>query len=172
MFCAHQDDADFPGTIQELEKRLKAEIQASGAEVGLAFKDLQTHETLFINGKEMMLAASLIKVSIMIEVFKQAEQGKFDLQNTLIVKNEFSSIVDGSPFSLDVEDDSDKVANKTGSIIRIDHDVALVFPSGRKPYVLVVLTRGIEDHQQAEHQIARLSRLVYKYIARKKQEES
>lgn len=57
-----------------------------------------------------------------------------------------------------------KVANKTGSITRIDHDAAIIFPEGRKPYVLVVLTRGIEKCEDAEKLIAKLSRIVYESI--------
>ncbi len=43
--------------------------------------------------------------------------------------------------------DGIRVANKTGSITRIDHDAAIVFPEGYRPYVLVVLTRGIENRK-------------------------
>ncbi|HYH82684.1 MAG TPA: serine hydrolase, partial [Longimicrobium sp.] len=35
-----------------------------------------------------------------------------------------------------------RTASKTGSITRIAHDAAIVYPTGREPYVLVVLTRG------------------------------
>ena len=59
------------------------------------------------------------------------------------------------------------VVNKAGSITRIGHDAAIIFPPGRKPYVLVVLTRGIDDHQEAEDLIAGLSRIVFQYVAGK-----
>ena len=54
-----------------------------------------------------------------------------------------------------------KVSHKTGSITKINHDAAIVFPPGRKPYVLVVLTRGIEDEKRAHSLIADISRVVY-----------
>ena len=54
-----------------------------------------------------------------------------------------------------------KVSHKTGSITKINHDAAIVYPSGRKPYVLVVLTRGIEDEKRAHSLIADISRVVY-----------
>ena len=38
-----------------------------------------------------------------------------------------------------------RVAHKTGEITAVSHDAAIVYPPGRKPYVLVVLTRGIRD---------------------------
>jgi beta-lactamase class A len=53
------------------------------------------------------------------------------------------------------------VAHKTGSITRINHDAAIVYPPGRKPYVLVVLERGIEDEKRAHKLIADISRLIY-----------
>lgn len=279
-----QHPEDFSGSsLEVLKEQLEKEIQGSGAEVGLAFKDLETDETLLINAREMMHAASTMKVPVMIEVFKQADQGQFSLEDSLTIKIEFSSIADGSPFSLNVEDDSDaeiyehigermsirellrrmitvssnlatnlvielvdakkvmatleelgvqnmqvlrgvedgkayrlglnnttdaydlmlvmeaialgkagsseacqemidilsqqefrakipaglppgvRIANKTGRITRIDHDAAIIFPTGRKPYVLVVLARGLSDHQQAEALIARLSQRIYAY---------
>ena len=56
-----------------------------------------------------------------------------------------------------------RVSHKTGSITRINHDAAIVYPSHRKPYVLVVLTRGIEDEKIAHKLIADISRTVYEY---------
>ncbi len=55
-----------------------------------------------------------------------------------------------------------RVSHKTGSITRVNHDAAIVYPpGGRKPYVLVVLERGIEDEKIAHKLIADISRLVY-----------
>jgi beta-lactamase class A len=54
-----------------------------------------------------------------------------------------------------------RVSHKTGSITRIKHDAAIVYPAGRKPYVLVVLTRGIDDERLAHKLIADISRVVY-----------
>jgi beta-lactamase class A len=54
-----------------------------------------------------------------------------------------------------------RVAHKTGAITKINHDAAIVYPSSRKPYVLVVLTRGLEDEKRAHALIAGLSRAVY-----------
>jgi beta-lactamase class A len=56
-----------------------------------------------------------------------------------------------------------RVSHKTGSITKINHDAAIVYPRGQKPYVLVVLTRGIEDEKLAHKLIADVSRLVYEF---------
>jgi len=54
-----------------------------------------------------------------------------------------------------------RVANKTGWITGIHHDGAIIYPPGRAPYVLVVLTRGIRDREVSERVAADISRLVW-----------
>ena len=54
-----------------------------------------------------------------------------------------------------------RVSHKTGSITKVNHDAAIVYPPGRKPYVLVVLERGIEDEKVAHKLIADISRVIY-----------
>jgi beta-lactamase class A len=54
-----------------------------------------------------------------------------------------------------------RVSHKTGSITKVNHDAAIVYPPGGKPYVLVVLERGIEDEKLAHKLIADISRVVY-----------
>ena len=55
------------------------------------------------------------------------------------------------------------VAHKTGSITGVLHDAAIVYPRGRAPYILVVLTRSIPDARVAESLIADISRTVWAY---------
>jgi len=55
------------------------------------------------------------------------------------------------------------VAHKTGSITATLHDAAIVYPAGRAPYVLVVLTRKIPQEATARALIADVSRLVWHY---------
>lgn len=60
-----------------------------------------------------------------------------------------------------------RVAHKTGSITRISHDAGIVYPPGRKPYVLVVLTRGVADGARARRLISDISRAVYEDVSRR-----
>jgi len=275
---------DLQNYLQHLADSLQAEI-------GVAFRDLETGQEIFFHERRMMHAASTMKVPVMIEVFRQAEKGKFGLDDSVTIKNQFVSIVDGSPYHLDVGDDSDSllygaigkkmairqlveqmitvssnlaanllielvgaenvtatlrelgiknmqvrrgvedikayqrgwnnqtdafdmmltlqmiaekraplsgaacdsmlailrrqkfregipaglpsgtgVGNKTGSITAIAHDCAIVFPrfeleknpnTARKPYVLVVLTKGIQEEKSANRIIAAISRKIY-----------
>ncbi|HYW05431.1 MAG TPA: serine hydrolase [Longimicrobium sp.] len=55
-------------------------------------------------------------------------------------------------------------ANKTGNITAIAHDAAIVFPEGREPYVLVVLTRGFRRGDDAASVARDISRAVYRHV--------
>jgi beta-lactamase class A len=50
------------------------------------------------------------------------------------------------------------VAHKTGTITKIHHDAGIIY--GRRPYVLVVLVRGIEDQKISARLIADITRVV------------
>ena len=239
--------------------------QEPGAYVGLAFVDLDSGDTLFLNADSSFHAASTMKVPVMIELFRRANTGSFRMNQAMLMVNQFASLADGSPYALDPGSDSDstlyhrigdripvdtllrlmitrssnfatntlitlvgaeqvtrtmralgaqriqvlrgvedgkafekglnntttardlatilraieegraapsaatremlaillaqefnekipaglpagtRVAHKTGEITAVSHDAAIVYPPGRKPYVLVVLTRGITD---------------------------
>lgn len=51
------------------------------------------------------------------------------------------------------------VAHKTGSITRIQHDASIVY--GPRPYVLVVLVRGIDDEAKSKALVADIARAVH-----------
>jgi beta-lactamase class A len=75
--------------------------------IGVAVYDLQTQNEILINADEAMHPASTVKVAVMMEVFHQAQQGLFSLDDSLAVINNFTSIADGSSFSVDIKDDSE-----------------------------------------------------------------
>ena len=90
--------------------------------VAVAFINLSDpSDTLFINAEEEFHAASTMKVPVMIELYKQEEEGKLNLDDSLLLVNEFKSIVDGSPYSMDIGDDSDDVIySKIGTTVAIN----------------------------------------------------
>ncbi|HYI01033.1 serine hydrolase, partial [Hyalangium sp.] len=59
-----------------------------------------------------------------------------------------------------------RVAHKTGQITGVLHDAAIVYPPGRAPYILVVLTSGIPDEKVARSLIVDISRSVYAHATR------
>ena len=259
--------------------------QEPGAYVGLAYVDLASGDTLFLNADSSFHGASTMKVPVMIELFRRANTGSFGMNQGLLMVNQFASLVDGSRYALDPGSDSDstlyhrigdrvsvdtllrlmitrssnfatntlitlvgaeevtrtmralgaqriqvlrgvedgkafekglnntttardlaiilraiqegkaasppatremlaillaqefnekipaglppgtRVAHKTGEITAVSHDAAIVYPAGRKPYVLVVLTRGITDGAKASKLIADLSSIIYQHNA-------
>ena len=267
-----------------LESQLRHLIASSGAEVAMAYRTLDGKSELFLDGDKSFHAASTMKVPVMIELFRQARSGALSLDEPLTVRNEFRSIVDGSPYQLSVGDDSDTevyaavgktltlrqlcelmitvssnfaanllidrlgvenirrtvtalgadgmqvlrgvedqkafdkgmnntttargllvlldriahgkavdatadaemlailkrqkandaipaglptgtvVAHKTGNITQIHHDAAIVFAP--RPYVLVLLVRGIDDQKKSAALMADLSRVIYEATAR------
>ena len=273
---AHQPPVD------SLRARIQRRIAAEhGAIVGVAFHDLQTGDSLYLNANDSFHAASTMKVPVMIELFRSIDAGALRLDQGILLVNQFGSIVDGSPYSLDAGDDSDssaykltgtrvplkelidrmitrssnlatnalielvrasnanatahmlgarnirvlrgvednkafqagmnntttardlavlleaietgraasrsscdamrdillhqefndeipaglppgtRVAHKTGWITGVLHDAAIVYPPGRKPYVLVVLTRDIPDEKVARRLISDVSGMVW-----------
>jgi beta-lactamase class A len=52
-----------------------------------------------------------------------------------------------------------RVAHKTGNITRIHHDAGIVY--AKRPYVLVLLVRGIQDQKESAALMAKLSKVVY-----------
>jgi beta-lactamase class A len=51
-----------------------------------------------------------------------------------------------------------RVAHKTGDITNHNHDAGIVYLPGRKPYVIVVLTKGIAERRRSSRLIANISR--------------
>ena len=86
----------------------KFTAQFEGKTISIAVSDLETGREIFINADVSMHPASTMKVPVMIEVYRQAEAGLLSLDEPLNIVNSFKSIVDGSEFSLEEVDDSDK----------------------------------------------------------------
>ena len=96
-----------PHTISELEQSIRTALDTINGDFAVAFRTLNApEETLLINEHQMFHAASTMKTPVMIELYRQAKGGRFDLDDSIRVENEFQSIVDGSTYSLTPEDDS------------------------------------------------------------------
>ena len=93
--------------LKTLQSDIEKELSGKKGTFAVAFKDLKTGRQINLKDKETFHAASTMKTPVMIEVYKQAGEGKFSLNDSIELKNEFKSIVDGSSFSLDSTDDSE-----------------------------------------------------------------
>ncbi len=95
-------------TPMDLESRVRARINETDAEVvGVYYKNLATGDSLLIDADTRVHAASMMKVPVMIQLFRDAEAGISSLDDSLIITKTFKSIVDGSPYDLGAPDDSD-----------------------------------------------------------------
>ena len=90
-----------------LKQNIENLLSKEKGDFAVAFKDLSNGKELLINPRVEFHAASTMKTPVMIEVFKQAEEGKFSLKDSFLIKNQFKSIVDSSFYSLDSTDDSE-----------------------------------------------------------------
>ena len=87
-------------------------------------------------------------------VSKQASDAMIDI----LLDQRFNSII---PANLPAEV---KVAHKTGSINGVHHDSGIVFlPDGRK-YVLVILSKNLQDEDAATAVMASVSKIIYEHV--------
>jgi beta-lactamase class A len=96
--------------VGELQMTISTEIDRIASDypdatLAVSVRDPQTGLTVDRNSDRLFHAASTMKVPVMIEIFRRAELGRLDLEDSIRVENAFRSIVDGSPFA--IEDDSD-----------------------------------------------------------------
>ncbi|HEY8895341.1 MAG TPA: serine hydrolase [Niastella sp.] len=95
-------------TLNKLKDQISSKLAEQPGDFAVAFKDLTTGDSIFINEQTFFHAASTMKTPVMIEVYKQAAASAFSLNDSIMLKNEFKSIVDSSTFSLNANDDSEQ----------------------------------------------------------------
>ncbi|WKD86810.1 Extended-spectrum beta-lactamase PER-1 [Polaribacter huanghezhanensis] len=101
---------DNSKSLDALKTTIENQISNIEGEVAVAFLDLSDEKNhVFINVDEKFHAASTMKVPVMIELYKQQSEGEINLNDSILLKNEFKSIVDQSLYSMDIGDDSDDV---------------------------------------------------------------
>jgi beta-lactamase class A len=272
-------------TIREIDATAAIEARAAQTEGAVvrvvAYRLDGKGPHIAVRGDSLVHAASTMKVPVMIALAQRADGGLLRLDDAMLLQNQFTSIVDGSPYTLSKDDDSDdsvyqrvgervpirwlatrmithssnlatntlltvvaadsvtalartlgttrmivrrgvedgpafraglnntatahdlamllvaiatnraasaascawmrdvlfaqayntaipaglprgtRIAHKTGDITRVEHDAALVYPDHGAPYVLVVLTSGVENQTAARALIADIARIVH-----------
>ena len=91
---AQSNDANMSAQIHNLVGVVDS------AQYGIAFKDLKTGKSFFINEHGSFHAASTMKVPVMVAAFDQIRRRTFSLQDSIVVHDHFKSIADGSDYSL------------------------------------------------------------------------
>src|SRR5215217_5361641 len=70
-------------SMEKLRQNIITELSKQRGTFAVAFKDLNGGDKLLINEHDTFHAASTMKTPVMIEVFKQAAEGKFSLSDSL-----------------------------------------------------------------------------------------
>ena len=108
--------------VPELRAQLRQIIESSGAEVAVAYRTLDGRTEVLLDADKRFHAASTMKLPVMIELFRQARARKLSLDDSLPVRNEFRSIVDGSPYKLSAAADSEtEVYAAVGKTMTLRH---------------------------------------------------
>lgn len=146
---------DKPMNMQTLRADIEKEFEEESGTFALAFKDLQTGEELLINASDSFHAASTMKTPVLIELYKQADAGKFALSDSIVIKNDFYSIVDSSTYSLTEADDSEKELYKKVGEKRTISDLAydMIIVSSNLATNLVIELVGGENVTQTMREL-------------------
>jgi beta-lactamase class A len=144
-------DSKLAETIPGIEEA----IRKSGADVGVAFRTLDGKTEWYFRADEVFHAASTMKVPVLIELFHQAREGKLKLDDPLVVKNEFHSLVDGSVYTLNAADDSEtdlyKAAGQTRTLRQISE--LMITVSSNLATNLIIEKLGVENIRATVHSL-------------------
>ncbi|MEJ2236741.1 MAG: class A beta-lactamase-related serine hydrolase [Gemmatimonadales bacterium] len=155
--------------VVQLRSEFAARISESDAEtIGLYFYDFDNGDSVAIGAETLLHAASMMKVPVMIQLFRDVDSRKLSLEDSVTITNTFHSIVDSSTYELSDSDDSDStlygklgekatlgelvelmitVSSNLAATILIEHlDVARIQSLTRalEAHSMMVL-RGVED---------------------------
>ena len=86
-----------------LKARVEALIGGEREKFGVAFLDLVSGASFSLNERKVFHAASTMKTPVMLELLRRVDAGELSLDREIEVRNEFKSLVDGSPFTLELE---------------------------------------------------------------------
>lgn len=131
-----------------------ARLGATGVEVHRGVEDTKAFEA---GRNNTTTAAGLLTLLTAIAHGRAGTQAATDEMLAILARQQFN---EGIPAGVPP---GTRVAHKTGQITRIHHDAAIVY--GPRPYVLVVLVRGIADEKVSGALIAEVSRLTWDTVS-------
>jgi len=151
---AGRDDTQ-QARLNSASAAIEREIHATEAYVGIAFRTLDGKMEWFYQADQSFHAASTMKVPVLIELFRQAREGKANLGENLTVRNEFHSIVDGSVYRLDPADDSEtelyKAEGQTRTLQQLAEEMITV--SSNLATNLLIQRLGVENIRATVHSL-------------------
>ncbi len=110
--CSPRND----GRLAELRADVEAIMASHQGRFAVVFEEYGNPDNrLDINGQMVFHAASTMKTPVMAELWRQASSGERSLDDSILVRNTFFSIVDGSPYEMDISrDGGDDLYNAIG----------------------------------------------------------
>ena len=93
-----------PDLAREVDRIIGAN---PGQTIAVAYYDLRSGDSFMRNEREVFHAASTMKVPVMLGIFEAVSRGDLRLDQPVPVRNEFTSILDGSKYALESREDSD-----------------------------------------------------------------
>jgi len=133
-----------------LQAQLEQRIAASGAVVGLYFRDLTGPDSIAIGADARFHAASTMKVPVMIQVFREVDARRLRLNDRLPVVNSFRSILDSSSYALDKADDSDSsLYDRVGQAMAVKDLVELMITVSSNLATNILIDRVRADSVRA-----------------------
>jgi beta-lactamase class A len=137
------------------EAAVQARIAKSGADVAVFFKTLDGKAQWSVRADDVFHAASTMKIPVMIELFHQVQEGKVKLTDTLLIKDEFRSIVDGSPYMLNASDDSEGELYKAEGQRRTLRELCelMITASSNLATNLLIEKLGVENIRATVHEL-------------------
>jgi len=109
------------GEPANLGSQLEQFLHRQDVNIAIAYRNLGTGAFYFRNEDDPFHAASTMKLPVMMALFQTIDAGERRLNDPIVVKNQFQSLVDASPFVLDPKDDSDPELYKSvGSTLPLE----------------------------------------------------
>ena len=97
-----------PNPNPSLRAAIEARIaRAPARAIGVYYRDLTSGDSVTVGAATRFHAASTMKIPVMIQLFRDRDARLLTLDDSVAITNTFRSIVDSSPYQLDVTDDSD-----------------------------------------------------------------
>jgi len=137
-------------------ENIRATVHAYGADGMNVLRGVEDGKAFEKGMNNTTTARALLTLLTPIAQYKAIDAKWSKSMVGILLAQEFN---DGIPAGLPKEI---RVAHKTGEITKINHDAAIVY--AKRPYILVVLTRGIEDRKVSSQLIADISRTLYPVV--------
>lgn len=149
-----------PTDPPSLREQVQAVIDTVDGTMAVAYINLQNpSDTLFIKADEMFHAASTMKTPVLIEAYKQVEAGGVSIHDSILVHNTFTSIADGSEFSVERDRDSGKeMHDKIGQMVPMrDILYDMTINSGNLSTNIIIDLLGAENVNQTMRELGALN---------------